>query len=222
MRKFLDIIYRGLVNMADRTSRRFISLLVPDPELKRKIQKLRRDPEAVGEAYKAVQCVVETAAQAYDIEDMKQDMKLIILKLMKSYRPIPGKHFSGYLAKAFPYKVIDIIRGAGGAIETWFKDERVMYSEVKSNEYPEPFAGRVPDVFEQADRDAEYALGPQWVSGADCDERFSKLTSLERNILKLYYMDGYSDSEISKVLGISRSRISQKRKEAVEKLKLQL
>lgn len=46
-----------------------------------------------------------------------------------------------------------------------------------------------------------------------------KKRTIEQQIIWLYYFDGYTEEEISKLLGISQQRVNQKKREALTKLK---
>lgn len=61
-------------------------------------------------------------------------------------------------------------------------------------------------------------LGIEWINGS-CSERFKELKNLERMILKLYYIDGYTDREIGNLYGYHINTIFNKRKKSIEILK---
>lgn len=61
-------------------------------------------------------------------------------------------------------------------------------------------------------------LGVRWING-ECSERFKVLNNLERLILKLYYMDNYSDREIGDLYGYHINTIFTKRKNAAKKIR---
>ncbi|RDJ35235.1 MAG: sigma-70 family RNA polymerase sigma factor [Crenarchaeota archaeon] len=51
------------------------------------------------------------------------------------------------------------------------------------------------------------------------DEEYPELTDLDKNIIKMYYVDGFSMKEIGKIIGVSESRVSQLLKGTRNKLK---
>jgi len=53
----------------------------------------------------------------------------------------------------------------------------------------------------------------------DMERGYQLLTSRERNIISLYYLEGYKDEEISKFYGISRQIITRLRGKGITKLK---
>jgi RNA polymerase sigma factor for flagellar operon FliA len=55
--------------------------------------------------------------------------------------------------------------------------------------------------------------------GLDLKEGYTRLTKRERNIINLYYLEGYKDEEIAKLYGISRQIITRLRGKGIAKLK---
>ena len=53
----------------------------------------------------------------------------------------------------------------------------------------------------------------------DLERGYQLLTLRERNIISLYYLEGYKDEEIAKLYGISRQIITRLRGKGITKLK---
>ena len=53
----------------------------------------------------------------------------------------------------------------------------------------------------------------------DLEKGYDRLTKRERNIISLYYLQGYKDEEIAKFYGISRQIITRLRGKGITKLK---
>ena len=49
---------------------------------------------------------------------------------------------------------------------------------------------------------------------------YERLTIRERNIISLYYLEGYKDEEIARLYGINRQNVNRQRKRGILKLKL--
>ena len=45
------------------------------------------------------------------------------------------------------------------------------------------------------------------------------LTKRERNIIILYYLEGYKDEEIAKIYGVRQQSVNESRKKGIKKLK---
>ena len=56
--------------------------------------------------------------------------------------------------------------------------------------------------------------------GVDLKEGYTRLTKREKNIINLYYLEGYKDEEIANFYGVTRQNIFKIRKNGITKLKL--
>mgnify|MGYP001044762446 CR=1 FL=1 len=54
----------------------------------------------------------------------------------------------------------------------------------------------------------------------DLEKGYERLTKKERNIISLYYLEGYKDEEIARLYGINRQNINRQRKRGISKLKI--
>jgi len=55
--------------------------------------------------------------------------------------------------------------------------------------------------------------------GIDLKEGYTRLTKREKNIINLYYLEGYKDEEIANIYGVCRQSVNESRKKGIEKLK---
>lgn len=55
--------------------------------------------------------------------------------------------------------------------------------------------------------------------GIDLKEGYTRLTKRERNIINLYYLEGYKDEEIAKIYGVCRQSVNESRQKGIKKLK---
>ena len=53
----------------------------------------------------------------------------------------------------------------------------------------------------------------------DMEKGYQLLTPRERNIISLYYLEGYKDEEIARLYGINRQNVNRQRKRGISKLK---
>jgi len=54
----------------------------------------------------------------------------------------------------------------------------------------------------------------------DLEKGYECLTIKERNIISLYYLEGYKDAEIARLYTLTRQAINYIRKKAISKLKI--
>jgi RNA polymerase sigma factor for flagellar operon FliA len=58
------------------------------------------------------------------------------------------------------------------------------------------------------------------LTGIDLKEGCSCLTKREKNIINLYYLEGYRDKEIAKIYGVCQQNINRQRKRGIAKIKI--
>ena len=56
--------------------------------------------------------------------------------------------------------------------------------------------------------------------GIDLKEGYTHLTKREKNIINLYYLEGYKDEEIAKIYGVCQQNINRQRIRGMSKLKI--
>jgi RNA polymerase sigma factor for flagellar operon FliA len=54
----------------------------------------------------------------------------------------------------------------------------------------------------------------------DLEKGYKLLTKREKNIIILYYLEGYKDEEIARLYGINRQNVNRQRKRGISKLKI--
>ena len=55
--------------------------------------------------------------------------------------------------------------------------------------------------------------------GIDLKEGYTHLTKREKNIINLYYLEGYKDEEIAKLYGVCQHSVNESRQKGIKKLK---
>ncbi len=54
----------------------------------------------------------------------------------------------------------------------------------------------------------------------DLKKGYERLTKREKNIIILYYLEGYKDEEIAKIYGVCQQNINRQRKRGIAKIKI--
>ena len=54
--------------------------------------------------------------------------------------------------------------------------------------------------------------------GVDLKEGYTRLTKREKNIINLYYLEGYKEEEIARFYGVSQQAVNKSRKKGIKKL----
>ncbi len=52
----------------------------------------------------------------------------------------------------------------------------------------------------------------------DMEKGYERLTIKERNIISLYYLEGYKEEEIARFYGVSQQAVNKSRKKGINKL----
>jgi RNA polymerase sigma factor (sigma-70 family) len=55
--------------------------------------------------------------------------------------------------------------------------------------------------------------------GIDMERSYERLTKREKNIISLYYLEGYTDEEIAKIYGVCQQSVNESRQKGINKLK---
>jgi RNA polymerase sigma factor (sigma-70 family) len=218
MIKYFKIIKFGIIDLNDRDSRRFISLFVDSFDARERLKRKFQSKDARCEAYQAVSFLQSTCANI-PTEDVIQELIMILLTLAKRFSRHREKvNFCGYLYNSFRFEL-------ARRIKVMTSDPLVHRSELNLSFDDDEYLNE-----EEIDEELSYTnepmmyleedLGNSWQRGLTCSEMFSDLTQQQRIILKLYYVDGESDTSIGDRLGIHRTTVKTQRMKAKEILKL--
>lgn len=210
----------GPVSLGDPSIRRFISLYIKDPRSRRAIESVMFRSKVRSEAYKTMN-FLRQLFEPYDAEDLWNDLVVTLLTLASRYKsPDNQPRFHMYVEKTFHYAAYRALTQWTKDVIWWGWDDigTIRADEEPSFEPPPP-----PDrnlIFRSDEDDPK--IDNNWVLGLTASDEFQELTALERRILKLYYVDGYSDQQIGEFLGVGRSTVNRKRREIKEKIKHKL
>jgi len=87
-----------------------------------------------------------------------------------------------------------------------------VYYDIKSSSIPIAFGEENDDTYNNN------FLNTNWANGITCSKAFKILTPLERAIVKLWYADNLTDTQIGEKLGICRGSINKRRNIAKTKI----
>jgi len=219
---YMDML-DGQIDYSVHKDRWFVSLFIKDPVAKRAMRRKHVDRDqfryGIWHSRRVFDTLVEIIA-IYEKEDLRQDLICEFLAIAKKYRPLPGKHFGAYLLASFPYKVVNVVKRIGRNPTMYNIPDITGYAE---NGVTETFLPPELWVEEDYDLDADEGdLGLDWVMGTSCSDLFLALTSEERQILQLRYVEGFTDSLIAEILNLKFNYVKQTRLSAIDKLQERL
>lgn len=223
--KFINLIRHGKINLDDRQLREFVGLFV-HKSIRSTFHRYKRDLTARQHIYRTVGYIQEIF-RPYPVQELEHEGIVTLLALAQRYQS-RGNFFHLYVLRSFHYQyyrrlqlLLDgptFITLSGGRLPYW--DEVAATCDF-------------PDMLEQIEKEKspylicepEDEINENWINGLTSSELFAELTPMQRKILKLYYLDDYTDNEIALLLGVCRATVNRRRLKAVrilyEKLKEQ-
>jgi DNA-binding XRE family transcriptional regulator len=246
--KFINLIKHGKLNLADRTSKKFLRCFLSKEEREnlKKWVKSKYIQQKLNEKTE----MIRSRLYFLHEDELLSEMVILLLEMAKGH---DGSNFRTYVSSYFPLNLA----------------KRLILMMKKQQEYDESTIQLTDNIVEASCED-EYNLDEDkpvyyirateptlfdenWINGYTCGEPFADLTPYERRILKLYYEwktiglrdkangnrreipnDLYeslkarlkkTEEDIAELLGCSRKTINTKRneiKQKVEELALDL
>lgn len=211
-KKYIKTIKDTQLDFDDKDTKRFILCFIGDKTLKKALKSERQSAKIRHEIYKRLNFVTETYGQL-SVSEIANDLQMLLLVLAKRYIPM-GRNFCAYLYNCFCYEV-------SRHIKKYIKNPaNIHYKTIRYEDYMQTAEDElIEECFE--DKLYEDNMGmpdATWVNGLTCSEEFQDLTPLERKILIKYYLEDYSDRQISELYCIHINTCNQKRRQATAKL----
>lgn len=221
IKKYVRLLYRGVIDYRNYDIRRFITCFIPDPEL---VKNLRRGQFHSAEAKRKAQKVafmIKQVFNGYDPGEIKSELVILFLECASSYKEV-GSTFSNYLFNCFRYRlkrVIDSKMFGDSTVEEYSFKDAIHYSS--DSELPEDllieenWLGVEPE--DQHDLQDPIAR-KLWLDGITSGPLFKDpaLSKSERLVLILAYEDGLDDKQIAQMTGMHHKSIYRIRKRLVD------
>lgn len=213
-KKYLVLIKSGQINFNDTEMKHFVYTFMVESSLKAALKRKHITAAARAPIYQRFNFVKETYGTLSE-EEIMGDLQMLFVTLAKRYKQI-GKSFCGYLYNCYYHEVSRHIKKFTSNVGN------IPY---KNSEYEE-FMQKSIDEFQKEDIPFEERLfetpegipDTSWTNGETCSDIFDndKLTTIERKILVMYYLEDYNDRQIADVLGLHINTVNQKRRCAAE------
>lgn len=210
--KYITIVKDGKINLADRDTRRFLSLFMNEKEHISKVRKKHMSSETRNAAYKTA-FYLSKSCETLTEEELMQELYLAFFILIGRWVKKKGKsNFCGYLYNSFRYE-------ARRSISDLIKDPIV--NNLNLRYYDDENEQSEVDVLDKFSMEntimlsLEEEIDSNWVRGLTCSEEFLELTTLQRMILKEYYMERMPDRVIAEKTGLHINTIFRNRTKAV-------
>lgn len=220
--KFEKLLCDGAFNFYDKSIRDFMKLFLSESKRKR-IHEVKMNKNIRYEMLKLATNLQETFRRV-SREDIRQELFLCLLKLCKRYNNTSneGYYLHTYIVRVFHYEFFRQIKELTeiGLLMRGFKI--VPYVEETEDESHVDFGNLIKEDNIKSKLYIEESMdeiNENWINGLTSSESFDGLTTNQRRILKMYYIDNKTDEEISEILGTCRATINRRRLKAISIIK---
>lgn len=212
--KFVRLLYEGKVNLDDRDSRRFLSLFIPDNETRKALRRKRQSGKVRDIAHRTAS-FLQRSCSSSTREDIKQELICVLLKLANRYKKKKKRsNFAGYIYTSFAFELNRSIRPLvrdpltfAGNLHIPYLDTEYVDEDGNPIDENDPYEHKLVSPLDED-------LGTNWIHGLTSNPLFSRLSALDRLILKMYYVDEFNDREISDRTGFHINTINSRRRAA--------
>lgn len=210
--KYFKMIRYGRMDFTNYDCRAFIALFFSDGEGRAMTQSYQY-AETKAKMRKKLQ-QVEKVMRCVPDEDIIQELIHIMLMQAKKYRP-KNRSFGAYLSNSFRFRVNDYV------LEHMKTEDICDNTNIEVTGIGEDVAEdrtseiRAEDIVDDTPRIRfEDELGNAWVRGINCGKVFEDMTPLQRLILRMNYMEKWSDNDIADTMGMHINTIFRQRNKA--------
>lgn len=214
MNKYIDVICDGNVNLSNKSVRSFVSLFFSDKGAKRKVGHYYRSPYIMIQSSMSVSSIYKTYIH-FDKEEIENVLAQILFEMATKYKPMDEiPRFHSYLMSAYHFKVYHSLNALTKdplfhSVQhgLYFDEENILsYDEVNEN----ILEVRYPILLTESDT----VVDDNWIAGFTTGELFSYLSPVDRKILKLSYVDKFTDAEIADMFGTCRATINRRKSQS--------
>jgi DNA-directed RNA polymerase specialized sigma24 family protein len=218
--KYYHMLRNGRFPFKDKDSRTFINCYIKDPAIRKAMKRARQHSHVMIEALKAVHHLEDQCKPISD-EELLQDLRMLFIQQMKRYKKRKKEvWFPGYLYKSYGFALVVHINKKFKPLEPYMH----MYTEKQIIPMQEDIHVDDDTCIELDERKFtkqpslvdDDKIGNSWVRGLTCGDEFTKLTALQRLIIKLYYHDDSNDRKIAEKINMHINTIHKQRKRAVQ------
>lgn len=215
--KYDKLLWHGRLDMKNKESRWFIQLFIKDPEVRRRLQWSRQNYHVTMSAQETANFLQDLVREHYTREELRQELTCYFLELVQNYQKRPQINFAGYLMGYFRYRVYWLLHKRLFKYDLFMLQERLVLDDVPFIDPGFALKDLEKDPLLRLE-EANDTLGIFWVNGR-CSAEFEALSTLERMILRDWYLLNETDTQIAKKYGYHRNSILTKRHKAIAKLK---
>jgi DNA-directed RNA polymerase specialized sigma24 family protein len=196
--KYTALLEGGKLNLNDYDLRRFVSLFMKDPQVRRHLIGNRLNTQGWAVVQECLRGITYMVNRYGDHEDVDQTVKMAFLHCVNVYKPRGEIPFSAYLYSYFFYvlkKQVDtLLIHQLGRKSYPLRDSEDEWDDEDSapSGFPIPPSPGADELM------GAEALDELWIQGETAFGPFAALTIHERQLLKWRYVDGERASSIAR------------------------
>lgn len=200
--KYTSLLYRSKYDLHDYDIRLFISLFIPDPEVRRRLRRNQINHKTYKSVNDTMRGIHYMITRYCDEDDVKQTVQMTFLHCVSKYKRKGSIPFSGFIYSYFYFvlkKNVDtfLIYQLGrksfplytdDGVSSAFTDENMSHTTVvpETDSLEDIIMGSINVDFD------EY-----WVLGDTAMFPFDQLTKQQRQLVKWRFIDGLKASQIA-------------------------
>lgn len=220
---YLELICEGKISLENKSARKFISLFMRNRQVAKKMHLFRRSTTVVKSAFDSGEYLKNTYS-FLERDDIHHLLIIEFLELVHRYKPKDNApRFVAYVMSSYHFRVYHSLTRHTknhlyhSDLEGLLLDKKTMDRKPteKETEIEDKFDNKYPELTSPED----IFVDENWVAGFTSTNVFDELTYEQRKILKLSYVDGLTDTEISHVLGTCRATVNRRRLRVVDMLR---
>lgn len=214
--KFSHIIINSAIDLSNRCTRGFIGLFMVNKDMMKNMHKVSRSIVGMERAGVAVTTLSSFFMSKYENDEIENIIAMTLLECATKYKKLTEDKpmFHTYVLKCYHYKLYHNLMGSlddGLSLamsEKYYNPIHNNHSETASDDdYNLTQYNRALDRLYVED---DIEVDDNWIMGITAD-LFADYSPLSRKILKLKFVDNYTDEEVAEVLAVSRKTVNEKK-----------
>lgn len=206
-KKYIILIKSGQINFNDAETRKFLITFMVDATSKRALKQKHVASDKRANIYHRFNFIKEIYGRVEE-EEMLCDLQLCFMTLANRYKQM-GRNYCAYVYNAFYHEVSRMIKKyIENPQNIHYRNSE--YEDYMQNEFDEIQQIETPieeKIFLTEDGIPSY----EWIQGDNCDSAFAELDATDRKILVLFYLERFTDKQISQQLGMSQKEVKERR-----------
>lgn len=214
--KFSHIIVNSAIDLSNRCTRGFIGLFMANKDMMKNMHQVSRSKAGMECAGVAVTTLSSFFMSRYEKDEIENIIAMTLLECATRYKKLTEEKpmFHTYLLKCYHYKLYHNLMGSLDDSLSLAMSEK-YYNPIHNNHADtsvddEYNLVQYNPVLDKLYTEDDIEVDDNWIMGITAN-LFSDYSPLSRKILKLKFVDNYTDEEVAEVLAVSRKTVNEKK-----------